>query len=312
MHVLLARATRLPFSSRTSRSTSPTVLPRLTTRASGRASRRSRSRSTSSRPPAPTPRRSPSRRPRGRRGSRRGASPWGWRAGWHLEDRLARLDAAHVESDRPGHRGTGDFSANHRLDALDQSRHLASEFMHASSPRVQKWIRPAGLGLDSSPMAPGSSAPKPSADAERQLAKFIAKFEPKHRALIGAVRRALRRRLPAANELVWDNYNFFVIGYSATERPSDSVLSLAAGAKSVGLSFYRGASLPDPHGILLGEGKQNRFIRLESARVFSHAPGRSSDRGGGGADEDASVEDRPGRLIVRSVSAKQRPRAKRR
>jgi hypothetical protein len=29
----------------------------------------------------------------------------------------------------------------------------------------------------------------------------------------------LRQRLPTANELVYDNYNFFVIGYSSTERP---------------------------------------------------------------------------------------------
>ena len=161
-------------------------------------------------------------------------------------------------------------------------------------------------------MAPGSSAPKPSADAERQLAKFIAKFEPKHRALIGAVRRALRRRLPAANELVWDNYNFFVIGYSATERPSDSVLSLAAGANGVGLSFYRGASLPDPHGILLGEGKQNRFIRLESARVLARPEVEALIAAAVAQMKTPLSKTGRGRLIVRSVSAKQRPRAKRR
>ena len=28
--------------------------------------------------------------------------------------------------------------------------------------------------------------------------------------------KALRKRLPAANELVYDNNNFFVIGYSST------------------------------------------------------------------------------------------------
>jgi len=44
----------------------------------------------------------------------------------------------------------------------------------------------------------------------QQLAGFIAKFDSKHAALIRAVRRALRRRLPAARELVYDNYNFFV------------------------------------------------------------------------------------------------------
>ena len=66
-----------------------------------------------------------------------------------------------------------------------------------------------------------------SADAEKQLQEFINKFEPKHQALIRAMRKVLRKRLPGANELVWDNYNFFVVGYCATERPSGSRISPA-------------------------------------------------------------------------------------
>src|SRR6185436_13616214 len=90
------------------------------------------------------------------------------------------------------------------------------------------------------------------------------KFSPPHQALIRAVRKALRKRLPTAHELVYDNYNFFVIGYSPTERPSDSILSMAAGANGVGLCFLHGAKLRDPKKILLGSGNQTRFIRLES------------------------------------------------
>src|SRR5438445_4151524 len=107
-------------------------------------------------------------------------------------------------------------------------------------------------------------------DAEKQLKSFISKFEPKHQALIREVRKALRKRLPTANELVWDNYNFFVLSYGSTERPSDCIVTIAAAANGVGLSFYRGASLPDPKKILLGSGTQNRFIRVESADVWAH------------------------------------------
>jgi hypothetical protein len=113
-----------------------------------------------------------------------------------------------------------------------------------------------------------------TAAAERSVKTFLAKFDSKHQTVIREVRKALQKRLPTANELVWDNYNFFVIGYSATERPSDSVVSLAAAANGVGLSFYRGASLPDPYKILLGSGKQNRFIRLESAQTLAHRRSR--------------------------------------
>lgn len=69
-----------------------------------------------------------------------------------------------------------------------------------------------------------------SGDSEKQLKGFIDKFEPKHQALIRATRKALRKRLPLANELAYDNYNFFVLGYCSSERPSDCILSIAAGA----------------------------------------------------------------------------------
>ena len=103
-----------------------------------------------------------------------------------------------------------------------------------------------------------------SADVEKQLKGFIDKFEPKNQALIRAVRKMFRKRFPTANELVWDNYNFFVIGYSPTERPSDTFFSIAAGPSGVGLAFYRGATLPDPHGILLGSGGGTIAVRSAS------------------------------------------------
>jgi len=81
---------------------------------------------------------------------------------------------------------------------------------------------------------------------EQQLKGFVAKFEPSMGKLIRECRSAMRKRFPTANELVYDNYSFFVIGYCTTERPSDCVVSLAANSKGVGLSFYHGATLPDP------------------------------------------------------------------
>ncbi len=105
-------------------------------------------------------------------------------------------------------------------------------------------------------------------EAEGQLRTSIGKFDRKDQSLIRAVRREMRKRLPTAHELAYDNYNFFVIGYSPTERPSDAIVSIAARANSVGLCFVHGAKLPDPNRVLLGSGKQTRFIRLESAAVL--------------------------------------------
>src|ERR1700679_1219988 len=104
---------------------------------------------------------------------------------------------------------------------------------------------------------------------EQQLKGFVAKFEPAMGKLIRECRSAMRKRFPTANELVYDNYNFLVIGYCTTERPSDCVVSLAANSKGIGLSFYRGATLPDPHRILQGSGNQNRFVRLDGVATLS-------------------------------------------
>jgi hypothetical protein len=146
--------------------------------------------------------------------------------------------------------------------------------------------------------------------AEDQLRGFIAKFEPEHQRLIRAVRRVLRREFPAANELVYDNYNFFVIGYSPTERPSDSIFSIAAASNGIGLCFIHGASLPDPKKLLMGAGKQTRFLRLESAAVLDRPEVRSLFRQAV-AESNAPMPTRGrGKLIIRSVSAKQRPRRK--
>ena len=146
--------------------------------------------------------------------------------------------------------------------------------------------------------------------AAAQLNAFIAKFEPRHQALIRAARGVLRKRFPTACELVYDNYNFFVIGYSPTERPSDAIVSLTAAANGVGLCFIQGATLHDPKKLLQGSGKQTRFIRLPSAAVLVQPEVEALI-----AAAIAQAKVRPattgrGRLIIRSVSAKQRPRAR--
>jgi hypothetical protein len=146
--------------------------------------------------------------------------------------------------------------------------------------------------------------------AEEQLKTFVSKFEPKNQRFIRAVRRILKQRLPTANELVYDNYNFFVIGYSSTQRASDAILSLAADANGVGLHFYRGASLPDPQKILLGSGVQNRFIRLDSAEMLSRPQVEALIVAAIAQAKTPLATNGKGRLIIRSVSGKQRSRRK--
>jgi hypothetical protein len=152
----------------------------------------------------------------------------------------------------------------------------------------------------------GSSTKTPAA----QLASFIAKFDPRIVRLIRAARPALRERMPTANELVYDNYNFLVMGYCSTERPSDCIVSLIADAQGIGLSFYYGATLPDPDKLLQGSGNQNRFIRLESAARLADPQVESLINAAIKQGKTPLPRSGSGKTIIRSISAKQRPRRK--
>jgi len=120
----------------------------------------------------------------------------------------------------------------------------------------------------------------------------------------------MRKRYPTATEIVYDNYNFFVIGYSPTARPSDSVFSIAAAANGVGLAFLKGATLKDPEGILQGSGTVNRFVRLKSAATLSEPAIDALMRAAVAQSAVPFPSSGRGSTIIKSISAKQRPRRK--
>jgi hypothetical protein len=143
---------------------------------------------------------------------------------------------------------------------------------------------------------------------EKQLAGFIAKFAPEVAALIRAARKKMRERLPTATEFVYDNYNFFVIGYGPGERPSEAIFSLAAQAKGVALCFLQGAKLRDPDRLLKGSGTTVRSLRLDSAATLDRPEVRAIMRSALAHAKVPLPANGAHRLIIRSVSAKQRPR----
>lgn len=106
------------------------------------------------------------------------------------------------------------------------------------------------------------------ASAEQQLAGLIAKLQPGNQRLIKSLRKALRKRFPTVNELAYDYPNALVISYSPNQRGSDGIMAMSAGANGIRLFFNQGVSLPDPHGILLGDGRQTRYIQIEASKVL--------------------------------------------
>ena len=143
---------------------------------------------------------------------------------------------------------------------------------------------------------------------EQQLAGFIAKFTPEMGKLIRAARAKMRTFIPQALELVYDNYNFFVIGYGPNEKAGDAIFSLAAQAKGLSLCFLQGAKLPDPHKILRGSGNVVRNIRLESAEALDDPKVRRLMDAALKRAKSPIPADGSHQLIIKSVSAKQRPR----
>jgi Domain of unknown function (DU1801) len=146
-------------------------------------------------------------------------------------------------------------------------------------------------------------------EAEAELAGFVAKFAPVMQDRIRSCRAALHARFPNAVQLVYDNYNFLVIGFGPTARTSEAIFSLASHARGTNLFFLQhGAQLPDPNARLQGTGKVVRFVRLDSAETLDDDDVRRLiDAALLAAAIPMTASDGP-QLLIKSVSAKQRPR----
>ena len=141
----------------------------------------------------------------------------------------------------------------------------------------------------------------------QQLKGFLGRCSPEVAAVGKAARTKLRKRLPGAVEMVYDNFNALVIGYSPTERPSDAILSIALYPRWVNLYFLQGAHLADPDGVLQGSGNQVRFVRLDAGAAMMDTPAVRAVIADAMAFADAPFRGK-GRLVIRAVS----PNARRR
>ena len=100
------------------------------------------------------------------------------------------------------------------------------------------------------------------AEAERQLESFLEKYDPEVAAFARCALAKMRKLVPGAVEMVYDNYNWLVIGFSPSERPSEAIFSIVLPPRRVTLCFLQGAGLPDPAKRLEGKGNVVRNVRL--------------------------------------------------
>jgi hypothetical protein len=142
---------------------------------------------------------------------------------------------------------------------------------------------------------------------ERRLAEFIGKFTPEVARSARIARTRIRKLLPGAFELVYDNYNALALAFSPTEKPSDIILSVALYPRWVSLFFARGAHLPDPERLLRGSGSRIRHVVLEPVGILDQPAVRALIRAAV-ATHSTPLSGARGRTIIKAVSARQRPR----
>jgi hypothetical protein len=145
-------------------------------------------------------------------------------------------------------------------------------------------------------------------DPQAELDGFLAKFLPEVDALARSLVDAMAARIPGAQILVYDNYNALAIGFGPSDKAGQAVLSLAVFPRWVTLCFLQGVALPDPHGLLKGEGSRVRHVRLETRDKLDDPQVQALIDAALARAEPPFDPAAERRLVIKSISGKQRPR----
>jgi hypothetical protein len=137
---------------------------------------------------------------------------------------------------------------------------------------------------------------------------FLAKYTPAMHAQMKAAHAKMRKLVPGAVEMVYDNWNGLVIGFGPTERASEAVLSIIALPEHVTLCFLKGKKLPDPEKLLRGGGTTVRHCRLTSPADLDKRPIRKLITLAIKQAEPPFEPKASNKLVIKSISPKQRPR----
>jgi hypothetical protein len=158
--------------------------------------------------------------------------------------------------------------------------------------------------------APKKISPQKTSEksAQTQLDTFLDKYTPEIATMARSCLRKMRARLPGAMQLVYDNYNALAIGFSPSERPSEGIFSIVVFPRYVTLFFLQGTKVPDPKKLLQGSGNVVRTIRLERAADLDQPDVQELISAALKSAKVPIDHSARGKLIVRAILAKQRPR----
>lgn len=94
-----------------------------------------------------------------------------------------------------------------------------------------------------------------------QLVAFLEAYDRNIAELALALREAILEEAPDASESIYRVYTV-AIWFGFSEKMKDMFCYITTHAGHVNLGFPRGAWMPDPNGVLEGEGKAIRHIRI--------------------------------------------------
>ena len=103
-------------------------------------------------------------------------------------------------------------------------------------------------------------------DQGHRLDGYLAEHTDEVRSLAYAVMAMADARLGGATRKVYANFNATVVVYSPDGKNSHALCSVVAYRRWVNLCFFNnGAQLPNPHGLLQGNGSTVRSVRIGQA-----------------------------------------------
>jgi hypothetical protein len=100
------------------------------------------------------------------------------------------------------------------------------------------------------------------------LDEALERYDPAATALGRRVVEELTSLVPGAQPIVFVASYAVTVSFSFTDRWKDGFCFVAFYRNHANLSFHHGAELPDPAGILNGEGKQIRHIRIDAPGIL--------------------------------------------
>ena len=109
-----------------------------------------------------------------------------------------------------------------------------------------------------------------SKEETKDLLKFLETFPGDIQETALWLREFVWDLYPGCNELIYDNYNALAYGWSPTDKVGHCFCNIAVGRSThnVHFGFYWGSEIADPGNILIGNGKQYRYLLVKNKNDF--------------------------------------------